>query len=96
MTLGHSGLCPYCAETVRPQLKEAGNIFRDTYTCPDCSKNILYCVSPGCQDYAKGGEYINDKFCPACTSAITKTTFEFGIGAATTVVGIIIGKRLDK
>ncbi len=83
MSAKHKGLCPFCAETVQPKVLEENIVRRDKCQCPDC-KNIVYvCRSPGCQNYAKGGEYYDDELCPQCTSGISE------IGKTTAVMGAI-------
>jgi len=93
---GHVGVCPFCSETVKPVLFEEGKIFRDTYKCDNCNNKIMYCRSPGCQDYTKWGEIIKDDFCPECTRAISSGVTSIGVGALSTVVGILIGKKFEK
>jgi ribosomal protein S27AE len=81
----HLGKCPFCNESVRPRVIEENSVRRDICRCPECSNSILVCRTPGCQDYAKGGEIYDDEFCPECTK-----------GAHTTLVGTVFALLLAK
>jgi hypothetical protein len=71
----HQGKCPFCSETVEPEVIEENTIRRDMCRCPSCKRQVLICRAPGCQDYAKGGEYYDDEFCPACTQKMSEYSF---------------------
>ena len=50
----HSGVCPFCGDSVTPKLVEDNNIRRDVCECPSCNEKLLICRTPGCKNYAKG------------------------------------------
>lgn len=82
------GKCPWCGEQVKARVIEENYIRRDLCVCPQCGEKILICRTPGCNNYAKGGDLWDDELCPDCTS-----------GAGSIVVGIgttlLLGKLGD-
>lgn len=83
MSVKHKGQCPFCNEIVQPKVIEENTIRRDKCLCTECSEIIYVCRSPGCQNYAKGGEHYDHELCPSCTSNIAD------IGKTTAVMGLI-------
>lgn len=61
------GKCPWCGEYVRAIVIEENFVRRDFCKCPKCGGKVLVCRTPGCNDYAKGGDFWDDEFCPDCT-----------------------------
>ncbi|CAG7827265.1 unnamed protein product [Allacma fusca] len=45
--------------------------------------------TPGCQDYAKGGDLYDDELCPGCTSSMTSGAGEVLKWGLMSVVGIL-------
>lgn len=84
----HLGKCPWCGENVRAVVIEENYIRRDLCECPKCGEKILICRTPGCTNYAKGGDFWDDELCPDCTSGAGS----IATGVATTV---LIGKLGD-
>ncbi len=78
MSLKPAGLCPFCKENVRADVIEENTLRRDKCACPSCGGTVYVCRTPGCDDYAKGGDFYDDELCPACTS-----------GAGGVAVGIV-------
>lgn len=92
MSVKHKGLCPFCSETVQPKVVEENTIRRDKCECPNCNNTVYVCRSPGCQNYAKGGELYDDELCPSCTSGVS----EFGKGALMTGAITVLTAVLTK
>lgn len=89
MSTKSKGICPFCAEMVTPPVIEENSVRRDKCACPVCREDIYVCRSPGCNNYAKGGEYYDDELCPQCTSGIA----EIGRGTvALAVFGALVAK----
>lgn len=82
MAKKHKGVCPFCEESVTPDVVEENYVRRDRCQCPNCQSFIYVCRSPGCQNYAKGGDIYDDELCPSCTSGVSE------IGKATLVSAI--------
>lgn len=92
----HSGLCPFCGDSVTPDLVEDNSIRRDVCECPSCKAKILVCRTPGCTSYTKGGSVYDDELCPACTASLTSSVgdvLKAAIGAAAFVVGTVIASE---
>ncbi len=89
MSSKSKGVCPFCNETVEPVVIEENTIRRDKCQCPECSSVIYVCRSPGCNNYAKGGDIWDDELCPACTSDISGTVKSVVVlSAVTALVGL--------
>jgi hypothetical protein len=89
----HSGLCPFCGDSVKPALIEDNSIRRDVCECPSCKEKIFVCRTPGCTNYAKGGTIYDDELCPSCTESITSGVGEvlkYGVMAVAGAVGSAI------
>ena len=98
MTTKHSGECPYCRNTVKPNILEKNSIRRDLCECPDCLEKILVCRTPGCSCYAKGGENYDDELCPSCTEGLTSGAGEvvkYGLMAAAAVVATAVAAKVS-
>lgn len=80
------GLCPFCEEQVQAIVLEENYLRRDRCMCPECGEDIYVCRSPGCYNYAKGGEYYDDELCPACTKGVA----DFVKGSAETIGGAAV------
>lgn len=62
------GLCPWCKKETTPELFEKNKyVRRNIYKCSRCHKKILVCYTPGCDDFARWGEFWDDYYCPNCT-----------------------------
>jgi ribosomal protein S27AE len=96
VTAKHKGKCPFCGEDVIPEIQNENFIRRDECLCPECSKSIYVCQSPGCDNYAKGGGIYDDKLCPECTRGIASNGGVLITGALMTVIGIILEKVINK
>ena len=72
MTKKHIGKCPYCNEDVEPNVIEGNTMRRDKCQCPrtECGGILYVCRTPGCHNYAKGGDMYDDELCPECTSSL--------------------------
>jgi hypothetical protein len=86
------GLCPFCKEPVKADVVEENVVRRDKCACPSCGGTIYVCRSPGCDNYAKGGDYYDDEMCPSCTSGAGGTAV--GVVAAV-AVGVLTGLVTD-
>ena len=82
------GLCPFCNEQVVPYVIEENTIRRDKCQCPECSGILYVCRSPGCNNYAKGGDFWDDEFCPTCTGDVSGTVKSVAVVSA---IGAIVG-----
>lgn len=89
MSTKSKGICPFCAEMVTPSVTEENLIRRDKCACTACGEGVYVCRSPGCNNYAKGGEYYDDELCPQCTSGIADAG---KMTVAMAVFGAIVGK----
>lgn len=85
----HSGVCPFCGDSVTPKLVEDNNIRRDVCECPSCKEKILICRTPGCKNYAKGGSVYDDELCPSCTESLTSGVGEVLKWGAMTVAAAV-------
>lgn len=88
MSLKHLGECPFCKESITPQVVEENTFRRDKCVCPSCNGTVYVCRTPGCDNYAKGGDLYDDELCPRCTGGTG--TLVAGV-AATVVTGLIAG-----
>jgi hypothetical protein len=77
-----AGLCPNCKKMVRASVVEENTVRRDMCSCPACKADLLVCRTPGCDDYARGGEYYDDELCPACTKKGGAVAVGLAAGAA--------------
>lgn len=84
----HLGKCPWCGNEVKAMIEEENYVRRDACTCPECGERILVCRTPGCTNYAKGGDIWDDEFCPECT----KTAIQTGVLGG---ISIIVGKMFS-
>ena len=94
----HAGECPYCKSTVTPTIFEENTVRRDLCECPECGGKLLVCRTPGCQDYAKGGDIYDDELCPSCTSSVTSGAGEvlkWGLMSAAGVIATILLTKND-
>jgi hypothetical protein len=83
------GKCPFCGGKVQAVVTDENSCRRDNCKCPACSKQILICRTPGCTNYAKGGELWDDEFCPECTSEVVDVLKKLGTVAASTALAIL-------
>lgn len=83
------GKCPWCGENVRAKVVEENYVRRDICICPNCGEKILVCRIPGCNNYAKAGDFWDDEICPDCTS-------NAGSFAINTALPIILNKKWFK
>jgi hypothetical protein len=99
MSNKHSGPCPYCGETITPELVEKNTIRRDVCLCPECKKQLLVCRTPGCHNYTKGGEIYDDELCPSCTASIASGLGEVlkwgAMAAAGAIATAVVAKKTD-
>ncbi len=77
------GKCPFCNTDTRAKIIEKNTLRRDKCVCDndDCKEIVYTCRTPGCHDYAKGGEYYDDELCPSCLKQAP--------GAVVAVVGFV-------
>lgn len=94
----HKGICPFCSEEVVPDVIQDNIFRRDVCKCPGCDGKLLLCRTPGCNDYAKGGDLYDDELCPACTGAVSSATGEIvkyaGMVAAGTAAAAVAAKAI--
>lgn len=99
MSSKHAGECPYCNSTMTPILLEENAIRRDLCACSECGEKLLVCRTPGCQDYAKGGDLYDDELCPSCTSSVTSGAGEvlkWGLMSAAGILATILVAKKDE
>jgi len=87
------GICPFCGEQVTPIVVEENILRRDQCQCPECSGIVYVCRTPGCNNYAKGGDIWDDEFCPSCTNDVSGTVKSV---AVVTAIGALIGALQKK
>lgn len=92
----HSGECPYCSQVVTPVLLQENTVRRDVCECPECKKQLLICRTPGCQNYAKGGDIYDDELCPSCTASLTSGIGEVVKWGAMAAAGVIATALVSK
>ncbi len=90
------GKCPYCQEFMTPVVVEENAICRDKCKCSKCGEYIYICRTPGCHNYAKGGELWDDELCPECTSSVGRIAKDIATAALITGVGTLVGKFLSE
>ncbi|MBI0164409.1 hypothetical protein [Snodgrassella sp. M0351] len=66
------GICPNCNHEVRAKISVKNNLRRDKCECPNCEETIYVCRNYGCRNYAVGGDYYDDEFCPTCAKELMK------------------------
>ena len=66
------GICPHCNHEVRAKISVKNNLRRDQCKCPNCGATIYVCRNYGCRNYAVGGDYYDDEFCPTCAKELMK------------------------
>lgn len=89
------GKCPFCAEEIEvseSDIIQSNTIRRDVYRCPNCGKPILKCMGIGCRDFAAGGKYYDNNFCPECLKKVVVETPKYVL--TTLKQGIEVGKSL--
>lgn len=57
------GYCSYCFKKTLHKLKEKNYVRRNVYECSNCKNRTLLCTVPNCDNFAKGGDKWDDKFC---------------------------------
>jgi hypothetical protein len=67
------------------QVVEENILRRDKCVCPSCAETIYVCRTPGCDNYAKGGDLYDHELCPECTRAVGNV----GMVAATAAAALI-------
>lgn len=92
----HVGTCPFCRAEMRPRVVEENIVRRDKCECTECGKTIYVCRTPGCRDYAKGGDLYDDELCPVHTAALTDHTGDIAKGAVVLALGTLIASKMDK
>lgn len=85
----HLGLCPFCKGMISPVVVEQNGVRRDICKCPECEGSVLVCRSPGCDNYAKGGNLYDEELCPECTRSVTTTGGALLMTVATTALSIL-------
>lgn len=92
MAKKHKGKCPFCNDEVTPTIIDGNTLRRDKCQCSnDGCKGIIYvCRSPGCHNYAKGGDLYDDELCPDCTNSLTSHGGDIVKGAAILVVATAV------
>lgn len=68
------GKCPFCKETMTPEVTQENTLRRDKCKCSKCERDIYVCRAPACRDYARGGDMYDDEFCMDCSDKLA----EFG------------------
>ena len=92
----HPGICPHCREKVTPDIIEENSIRRDKCKCPKCDGIVYVCRTPGCDDYAKGGDAYDEELCPECTKALANSTGTILKGAVVTLAAAAVTVAADK
>lgn len=86
MSAKHSGTCPFCKAVVTAVVIEENTIRRDKCQCPSCHNTIYVCRTPGCDNYAKGGDIYDDELCPECTQSAAKGAGAIALAAISAIV----------
>lgn len=93
------GRCPHCEKRVRAVVVEENTVRRDVLECPKCEERLLVCMTPGCKNYAAGGQVYDQNFCPDCTTTgVEATTKAIKVGtdvAVRVVVATVVKGQLD-
>lgn len=77
-----SGYCPFCGTFAAPKILEENTVRRDKCQCLTC-KNVIYiCRTPGCNNYAKGGDVYDQELCPDCTRGLSNNVKSGVMGLA--------------
>ncbi|WGE31637.1 hypothetical protein NYR60_07165 [Actinobacillus genomosp. 2] len=92
MSIKAKGICPYCSDSIIAKVIEENYIRRDKCICPSCNKVIYICRSPGCNNYAKGGDVWDDELCPSCTNDFPNKVTMIG-GAVLTLTALANKKK---
>ncbi|MBA5202210.1 hypothetical protein [Pectobacterium aroidearum] len=95
MAKKHPGICPHCREKVTPDIIEENSIRRDKCKCPKCEGVVYVCRTPGCDDYAKGGNTYDEELCPQCTKVVADNTGTILKGVAAIAVPVITKAAID-
>lgn len=77
-------------------LLQENTVRRDVCECPECKKQLLICRTPGCQNYAKGGDIYDDELCPSCTASLTSGIGEVVKWGAMAAAGVIATALVSK
>lgn len=87
------GKCPFCKETMTPEVIEENSIRRDKCACSKCEMPIYVCRAPGCRDYARGGDIYDDEFCISCSDKLAEfgrnSTEKFGTAAVAASAALV-------
>lgn len=86
MSFKDEGRCPFCKESMTPDVLEENNLRRDKCKCTKCERFIYICRAPGCREYARGGDAYDDEFCIQCSDKIAA----FGRDAAEKLSGAVV------
>jgi ribosomal protein S27AE len=89
----HLGTCPFCKELVTPYVVEGNVIRRDKCQCPNCHKIVYVCRTPGCCDYARGGELYDDELCPSCSASVVTNGSTVAVAVLITAITNAISKN---
>lgn len=90
------GRCPHCEKKVRAVIVEENTVRRDVLECPKCEERLLVCMTPGCKDYAAGGDVYDENLCPTCTATGVDVAGKTATKAAGVVVGILVKRQFDR
>lgn len=95
----HPGICSNCRKQITPHILEQNYVIRDVCRCPNCQESILVCRTPGCDNYAKGGDIYDDELCFECiksaSEVLTTTAKAVATGLATVASGLAVNYVKD-
>lgn len=91
-----TGSCSFCKEEIKPVAVIGGLTKRDLSFCPiqKCNQPIVVCLTPGCDNYAKGSA-MRRPLCYWCFKGATPNIGNAILKVGAGIAGHYIKKRLS-
>jgi hypothetical protein len=96
MSKKQPGICPFCKETQLPVVVVENIFRRDKCECSSCKETIYVCRSPGCENFAKGGDVYDDELCPECTRGVVSNSAMVVVTVAGTLLAGLASAATSK